>query len=91
MKETAVTVKNEAGIHVRPSGIIADAMNKYSGTVIFLRNGKKTTYSSVLDIIAMGLQKGDTLRLLVSGDDEINFVKKIKKLFQTHFDFPPKN
>ena len=89
VKSTAI-IQNAAGIHVRPSGVIADKIGSYSGSVCFLCEGKRQLFTSVLDIIALGLQRGDTINIEVSGKQEKEFLSTLIQLFETHFDFPPR-
>ncbi|HUX20361.1 MAG TPA: HPr family phosphocarrier protein [Spirochaetia bacterium] len=85
------TIKNSAGIHLRPSGIIMKAIEQYEGRV---RLGNGTTLleaDHIMSIIALGLCEGDFVTIQVEGPNETEIAEELVILFQTHFDFPPRD
>lgn len=90
MIETTAEVKNAAGIHVRPSGLIIGELNSYPGKIIAESNGFSVELNSVMALLSLGLVQGDTVRLKIEGPDEEEYAKKVVELFQRHYDFPPK-
>ena len=92
MKQRVVSVKNKAGIHCRPSSAILTAiMNDFpdhSFTLITPEGESELT--SILSLIALGLQCGQTATLRVIGDNEEEAIVSIGDLFEREFDFPPK-
>lgn len=88
-----VTVRNRAGIHVRPSTVILKAAEGYSGEIRLKAKGIETELNkpaAALDLLAMGLRCGETAELSVAGADEEKIGKEMKKLIEKHFDFPPR-
>ncbi len=88
-----VTVRNRAGIHVRPSTLILNAVRGYGGKILLKAKGIESELNkpaAALDLLAMGLGCGETAELSVSGPDEENFGKELSDLFEKHFDFPPR-
>ena len=49
------------------------------------RGASKLT--SILDLLTMGLQKGETVTISVTGEKEEELCKKLAELFETEFDF----
>jgi phosphocarrier protein len=93
MKERIVTVKNNAGIHCRPSSVILTAINKEFPDHRFqllTADGCITELDSILALISLGLSKGTTVTLQVEGIDDDRAVKRIGDLFEFEFDFPPR-
>lgn len=93
MKERVITVRNNAGIHCRPSGVILTAIkNEFPDHTFQLltADGAVTELDSILTLISLALSKGTTAALQVVGVDEDRAIKRIGDLFEYEFDFPPK-
>ncbi len=89
MFEANAIVKNEAGIHCRPSAILVKEGMAYSGEILVIAESGTCTLTSALDLIILGLEPGAGVVIQVTGPDEETFCKKLAELFETHFDFPP--
>jgi phosphocarrier protein HPr len=92
MKEKTVKINNHAGIHCRPASTILNALNEFPdhSFVIIFPSREDTELNSILSLIALGLQRGDSLTLQVTGAREEIACEKIGQLFETEFDFPPR-
>ena len=83
-----IQIQNKAGIHCRPSSLIIAAAEKYPGNEFLLVSSRgKSSLSSILDVLALGLQCGDAAVLQVSGPQEEEAGKKICELLEHEFDF----
>ncbi|MBQ9804414.1 MAG: HPr family phosphocarrier protein [Lentisphaeria bacterium] len=93
MQERMVTIRNNAGIHCRPSGVILTTIKKefpdHAFTII-KESGESAEITGMLDLISLALSKGVTAKLQVEGIDEEKAVKKIGDLLEFEFDFPPR-
>ena len=93
MQERLVTIRNKAGIHCRPSGVILAAIsNEFPGHTFQLltADGGVTEVDSMLSLISLALTRGATVRLRVEGPDEEKAIRRIGDLFEYEFDFPPR-
>ncbi len=89
MFEATAVVKNEAGIHCRPSAILVKEGMNYAGEILVTAPSGTCTLTSALELIMLGLECGTTVTIQVTGPDEQAFGEKLVELFETHFDFPP--
>ena len=89
VEETAV-VQNQAGIHVRPSGVIIEEIGEYQGTVTAVSNGFSVELNSVMGLLSLGLVQGDEVTIKVEGPDEEKVAAQVKELFERQYDFPPR-
>ncbi|QBG49134.1 HPr family phosphocarrier protein [Verrucomicrobia bacterium S94] len=89
MFEAKATIKNEAGIHCRPSAILVKEGSAYPGRILVTAPSGSCDLTSALECIMLGLEKGTEITIQVSGPDEEAFARKLVELFETHFDFPP--
>ncbi|MEA4862751.1 MAG: HPr family phosphocarrier protein [Victivallaceae bacterium] len=90
MRERIVTIHNKAGIHCRPSSaILTVIMNEFPNEQfeVVTANGS-TELTSILNLISLGLQCGETATLRVEGPNEDEAIGKIGDLFEYEFDFP---
>jgi phosphocarrier protein HPr len=88
--EGRALVKNSAGIHVRPSGVIREKFLDYPGTITLKAHGMETEVRNVMGLIGLGLQMGDTVTVCVEGPDDKKTCAEAVSLFETKFDFPPR-
>lgn len=92
MQERLIRVKNKAGIHCRPSGVILNAVNNEFPDDRFtvVTTAGETALDSMLALISLGLVCGAEALLRVEGPDEERAVKRVGDLFEYEFDFPPR-
>lgn len=88
MVTVTATVRNDYGIHVRPSAVIAKEARDYPGTIeVTTAGGGHAEARNLLGLIGLGLTKGATVTLAVSGPDEEKTAARMAELFASHFDF----
>jgi len=90
MVKTTAVIKNSAGIHVRPSGIIFEAIKNFPGSVVIISHGERYHLNSIMVLLSLGLVKGSEIQIEVNGPEEETECKTLKELFEKEFDFPKK-
>ena len=87
-----MTIRNKAGIHCRPSGVILNAIRDEFPDHRFrlAAKGSEIELESMLDLLSLGLSRGTEARLIVEGPDSDKALKRIGDLFEYEFDFPPR-
>lgn len=70
MLEKSITVENETGIHARPAGLIVREATKFKSEVAFFKNSVKYNAKSIMSIMAMAVEKGETITITANGADE---------------------
>lgn len=90
MHERSTVIQNEAGIHVRPSGVIINRIKEYPGTVSLVAKGMEMELGTVMALLALGLTQGDEVVVRVDGPQEEKTLEELCDLFATNFDFPPR-
>jgi phosphotransferase system HPr (HPr) family protein len=90
MVEKKTEVRNEAGIHVRPSGVILEEAKDYPGSIEVEANGTSMKLNNVMGLLSLGLVQGSEVTIRVEGPDEEKEAEKLAELFSRHFDFPPR-
>jgi phosphocarrier protein HPr len=89
MVEHQATVRNEHGIHCRPSTVIVKYIADYEGQIEVRGVKGRTDLRSVLELMALELFPGAEVSIRVNGPREEQVCNDLVALFETHFDFPP--
>jgi len=90
MTERSAIIRNEAGIHCRPSAVILKEVKQYAGEVVVCSEFGETRLDSVMSLLSLGLDEGREIRIRVSGPDEEKVADRMVELFEYNFDFPPR-
>jgi len=88
MVEVKAVIKNEAGIHCRPTALLTQAAAKYDGTITVIAPAGSCQLGSALELMMLCLEHGTPITIQVEGADEADTAAEFKKLFETEFDFP---
>ena len=89
MTSRTATVKNEYGIHCRPSAVISQEVRNYPGRItVRTADGREADPRRLLELIALGIHCGETVTIEVEGPDEQQVCDRLVELFETEFDFP---
>lgn len=86
MKEINYVVNNSLGIHARPAALLAQCCVNFKSAVTISKDDKEAAGDNVLQILALGAKKGDTLKLVIDGEDEEEAVQAITKLLHGEFE-----
>jgi phosphotransferase system HPr (HPr) family protein len=89
MIEKTAIIQNDRGIHVRPACVIYKSVENYNGEIFIAFRGQEISLISIMDLICLGLNKGDMVKIRVNGTEEADACSRLVNLFQTNFDFPP--
>lgn len=91
MVNRKVIVKNEAGIHCRPSSRIMQKVLEHQDCNFKIETAKgETDLTSILSLMSLGLEQGDEVNVFVSGENEQVVCDELADLFSFSFDFPPR-
>ncbi|OHD05552.1 MAG: hypothetical protein A2086_13100 [Spirochaetes bacterium GWD1_27_9] len=83
----SATVRNERGIHARPSAEIAKEALKYKAKIIITYDGKTANAKDVLQIIILELFSGVTVQIIAEGEEEQKAFDSIKELIEREYKF----
>jgi phosphocarrier protein len=88
MVEVKAVIKNEAGIHCRPTAVITQAVAGVKSTITVTAPAGHCHLGSALELMMLGLEQGTQITIQAEGPDEAAAASKFKVLFETEFDFP---
>ena len=88
MTSRKATIRNQYGIHCRPSAVIVSEVKQYDGSVqVTNEAGQKADSRNLLALIGLGITCGQTVTIEVDGPDEEEVADRMVELFETDFDF----
>ena len=85
MTEMTATIRNNDGIHLRPSHLILDVIADYPGNVHVKSAKGQTDLRSIFGLLTMALERGTKVEIGVAGPDEDLVCQKLVELFETEF------
>ena len=86
MAERTVTVASAHGLHARPASMFVQAVTA-SGLPVELTKGDKTlNAASILGVISLGINHGDSVTLTTDGDNADTVLDGLVELLLTDHD-----
>lgn len=88
MVTVQVTVMSEVGLHARPASLLVKSANGFRCGVQIRKAkepGSQANAKSILEVLALGVNKGDEVELICDGEDERQAAAMLKQLIDTDF------
>lgn len=85
MVSKTVKINNAEGLHMRPAGVIAKEMGKFSSDVTIVFDNKRINAKSLINIISACIKKGAEVTFECDGDDEESAMAKVAELESQNF------
>ncbi|MDB5011936.1 MAG: HPr family phosphocarrier protein [Daejeonella sp.] len=77
-------VYSPQGLHARPAVALIKLAKKYKAVIHINKNEKRIVLQSMLTLLTMAIQHGDTLSLHIDGEDEIEAGEELDMFFNEH-------
>lgn len=82
MVSQKLVIKNKAGLHARPAGLLAQAAMKCSSNVVILVGEKTVQVKSILNLMAAAIKCGTEIELQCDGENEEEDLKTLVALIE---------
>ena len=82
MYEAEVVLMNEQGLHARPASVLVRICNNIKSDIELIKDDMTADPKSILEIMALGAETGETVTLNVEGEDEEEAFKLIAEFFE---------
>lgn len=79
MVQQTITINNPAGLHMRPSGVLAKIANECKSNVTLVFGDKRINAKSVLNIMSAAIKNGSEIIVECEGENEEEDLKTIIK------------
>ena len=85
--ECSVKISNKYGLHARASTRLAEVAKKFQSSIRLSRVGanEEVDAKSILGILTLGAEKGQTLRIRASGEDAKQAVDALVEVVRQNF------
>lgn len=85
MIQRSLLIINKLGLHTRAASKLASLASRYEAEVTLIRDNKRASGKSILDIMTLGASQGTELSLVVTGPDEEEACQAVTKLVVERF------
>jgi phosphocarrier protein len=86
MVEKVTVILNRAGIHARPAALIVQTAGKFKSRITLKKGEDSINGKSIMGIITLGAGFETEIRIIADGEDEVEAVEAIDRLFRNRFE-----
>ena len=79
MIQKDITIKLAGGLDARPVAVLVQVASQYDSSVYIQTEGKKVNAKSIMGMMSLGLNSGETVTVMVDGSDEEKALEDIEK------------
>ena len=85
MVSKTLIIENPEGLHMRPAGLVAKEMAKFSSDVAIVFGDKRINAKSLINIISACIKQNAEVTFECDGDDEEEALAKVEELASQNF------
>ena len=85
MPKATISFTHAAGLHCRPSNMLASITRKHDATATITFDGRTADMSSILDIMSLGVTPGE-VTIETTGNEADKLLEEIEQIFARNFD-----
>ncbi len=79
-----LTIQMKGGLKSRGAAMFVQMAGQFESQILAEHGNKKINAKSIMGVISLGLNKGDTLRVIANGKDEKEALQALEKLVSTY-------
>jgi len=80
VKSAKLKVINRSGLHARPAAMFVQTARRFSSKIVLKKDEKIADAKNILQVLALGVDMGDEVEVVVEGPDEDLAIEELKKL-----------
>lgn len=84
MKEIQYVIKDSAGIHARPAGLLVKKAAEFSSKITLKKDGKAADARRLFSIMGLAAKQGDTITFEIEGGDEAATAEALKTFLEAN-------
>lgn len=84
MKEFQYVIKDEAGIHARPAGMLAKEAKNFKSKITLVGNGREADALRLMAVMSLGLKQAAEMTVRVEGEDEEQAAEAMKAFLEAN-------
>jgi phosphocarrier protein len=82
MKVIEVVIRNEYGLHARPSSLLANLASQFKCDIRLVKEEKEVNVKSIMNLLLLAAGKDTKLRVIAEGADEEQALSAIRDLIE---------
>ena len=75
------TITTAQGMHARPATQLVKLAKEFNSTISIKKGDKTVKMNSLLNILSLSIKSGETISLIMDGDDEVSATVAIDNFF----------
>ena len=79
MQKKELTVKLKSGVNARPAAMLVQVASQYRSDIHVIVGNKNMNAKSIMGMMALGLESGETVMVTANGEDEELAIGGIEK------------
>lgn len=83
--ERIIQILNEQGVHARPASILSKTASKFKSNISIVKGSKVANGKSIINIMGLGLKKGEEIKIIVEGADEKEAMEALVREIDNRF------
>lgn len=83
-----ITIKNKHGLHAKPASIFVQNANEFISDIYVSKGATRVNAKSIMGVMILAVDRGDTVTLEITGDDEEAAMSKLVELIDSNFGLP---
>lgn len=77
MKNQTVTIQIASGLEARPVAVLVQMASQFESHIYLIRDNKKVNAKSIMGMMTLGLNAGESIEISADGEDEDAAVQSI--------------
>ena len=77
MKSFTYVIKDSAGIHARPAGLLVKKASEFSSDISVSKGDKKADAKKIFSVMSLAVKCGDEITVTTDGEDENEAINAI--------------
>ncbi len=82
MQSFEYVITDEVGIHARPAGLLVKEAKGHADSIMVMSNGKTADAKKLMALMALGVKKGDCVRVNIEGESEAETATAMEDFFK---------
>lgn len=82
MREREIVIGLETGLEARPIALLVQVASQFESDIYIESGNKRVNAKSIMGMMSLGLDNGETVRVSTAGEDEDKAMNEIEKFLK---------
>ena len=82
MLNKTFVINSSKGLHARPAACFVSEAGKFKSDIALKYKNREATAKSIISVVALGVETGSSVELMVNGEDQERAMERMEKFFQ---------